>query len=159
MWNPKDPHSDDRPSQFDEMAREAGEERFEQAIQGEQVESEYDFPSDILADEIARNVIPIQVITLDLTNAGSLLIPTPGRGFTMFDYNGTDANRVPLQQALVNVYINKSDASDNNAWPLKYNRGFRGTFSKLFLQWSAQGNVSVNILIFKSRFDPWMADG
>lgn len=122
-------------------------------------ESEYDIPSNEIQDMIERAVAPIKVITnqINLASAGTLALPSEiGYGFAMYAVS-TSTGRKYID-ALINVNVNQADNTQlSSIFPCKSGRGFRGAFSKLFLQWAADtsGTYTVYFIIFKSRQYPW----
>lgn len=133
--------------------------RFVTPRQGEQFPSEYDFPSDLLTDLQGRDVAPLVIYTLDLSSAGSKDIHVPGRGFVPYFYQTASAIKTRQTAGLITTYVNQRDASNPAfAHPSKYNRGFRGSFSRLYLTWAAQAGTSVDFLIHRSDLTPWMTD-
>ncbi len=135
--------------------------RFTTPRQGEQFSSEYDFPSDLLQDLQGRDIEPVSVTNINLATAGSLLLTIRGRGFVPYFYLTTTAttNKAREPAGLVTVYVNQADSSNSTlAVPAKHNRGFRGSFFQVFITWAAQANTSVDFVIHKSKFTPWMTD-
>lgn len=133
--------------------------RFNPAVQGEQVASEYDIPSEEIHDILNRGVSPIKVFTeaqINLAAAGTLVIDEPGYGFVWF---AQTAAGVKYSEGLINVFINKRDSTElTSRFPSKPNRGYAGGFSRLFLQWpaDASGVYKVVFYVFKSRQYPWI---
>jgi len=132
--------------------------RFVEPISGDEVRSEYDIESDLIGDEELRNVSPIETRTFALNPPQDILINAAGRGFVCFFWNGTKNQQFPVNDSFVNVYINK-DYKDGIPYPAKYGRGFRGTFSKLLISNPQSQTAFCTVIIFKSRFDPWMFNG
>lgn len=133
--------------------------RFQAPVQGKQFQSEYDIPSDLIADLIARDVQCVVVQTLNLATAGSFVLTTPGRGFVPYFWATSSSNKQRVLNGLVSVFIGtEAPTGFEDAFPAKHNRGFRGTFSKLYLSWNAQANTSVDFIIHRSKRTPWMTD-
>lgn len=132
--------------------------RFNGSIQGEDFSSEYDLPSDEIADIQNRGVGPIRVITsISLAAAGTLLLNEVGHGFALYAQDAVTG--AIYTEAFINCYVNAGDASDpSRNFPLKCGRGFVGNFQKLFLSWpiDSSGTYSVSLVIFKSRNFPWI---
>lgn len=134
--------------------------RFVTPKQGEQFASEYDFPTDELTDLQGRDIAPVFVISQNLAVAGTLALPNlPGRGFVPYFFVTGTVQKQRQPGGLLTVYVNQLDSSQSalgvNA---KHNRGFRGSFAQLFLSWPAQPGVSVDLVIHRSKFLPWMTD-
>jgi len=132
--------------------------RFNQPSQGEQVQSEYDFDSSLIADALARGIAPFVVTTLDLSVAGSRTLNIPGRGFVAYYFQTNTVNDARASSGLITIAINNDGSEKSQLWQAKYNRGFRGSFSTLNLNWLAQSNTSARFIIFKSNQTPWMTD-
>jgi hypothetical protein len=128
--------------------------RFQQTLQGEAVESEYDFDSDDVNDAYMRNVLPFSVINLDLsvarTNQEFII---PGRAIQYFDYTTSDASKAPVGTSLITISLN-----DNNddKFPMRYKRGYNGTFSRLYISNTAQAGLSADLVLLRSKRIPYM---
>ena len=131
--------------------------RFEVSRQGEQFESEYDIASDEIADIQNRGVAPVKIITpINLSIAGQISINESGYGFVLYV---TDSNGADYPEGFSNVFINQQDASDPVAnFPAKHNRGFIGSFTRLFLSWPGDvtAEYTATLVIFKSKNMPWI---
>jgi len=136
------------------------DQRFKTPRQGEQVHSEYDIPSDEIQDLNSRDVGPLVVTTIPLDSAGSMWLNTPGRAFVPYFFVENDTIKTRVKNGVCTVYVNQEDASNPSlGYPCKHNRGFRGSFSQVFITWPAQSNVSMDFVILKSEYTPWMTDG
>lgn len=131
--------------------------RFNGQIQGDQFQSEYDIPSDEVADIQNRGVGPVRVYTnINLAVAGSLNVPEIGHGFALYVQNV--ATGAIYTEAFINCYVNAKDASDSSRnFPLKCGRGFVGSFQNLYLTWPADTSATytVSLVIYKSKLYPW----
>lgn len=134
--------------------------RFIKPVQGAQFPSEYDADSSMLADLIGRDVSAIAVRTLNLAVAGSIAIELPCRGFVPYFWVTDSLNKTRQPDGLVSVYIGTTqpNATIDQPFPAKHNRGFRGTFTKCYITWLAQTNTSVDLVFHKSCRTPWMTD-
>lgn len=86
---------------------------------------------------------------------GLFRLPQYGRGVNGFGFTTATAltTRTVAPSAMIQVGISKADNS--NIWFLKHNRGFRGEFTDLWLNWAAQAGNSMDLYIF--RYDDIMA--
>lgn len=135
------------------------ERRFETPRQGEQFQSEYDFDSSLLVDLNQRDIAPLFVVTLNLANAGSQLFNIPGRAFVPYFWNTGTTNKTRNTAGFVTAYVNAQDGSNSNvALTCKHNRGYRGSYSSMFISWTAQPGVSVDLVFHRSKCTPWMTD-
>lgn len=133
--------------------------RFQTPVQGKQYPSEYDIPSDLLADLLARDVATVVVQTLNLATAGTFVLTTPGRGFVPYFWRTSSSNKARVATGIISVFIGtEAPTGFEDSFPAKHNRGFRGTFSKLYLSWNAQSDTSVDFVIHRSKRTPWMTD-
>ena len=116
----------------------------------------YNFEGSLLQDEIARNQSVINVVTQDLSVASvagnslfsnNSLIVTTGRAFALYTYTTGDPTKTIVQDTLVNIRINKDLVETQ--FPCKHQRGFRGDFFQLFLNWPAQANITFDLVIYK----------
>lgn len=106
----------------------------------------YSYESAELQNLIQSNNKPLTVISLDLSLAtSSKIINLAGRGFSLYGYVTGDATKTVVKDFLVNVRLNQDVAQ--NEYPGKHQRGFRGDFFRLYLNWPAQVNVSVDLVI------------
>ncbi len=137
-----------------------GYKRFQAPVQGQQFGSEYDLASEMLIDLNQRGIAPLQVVTLNLASAGTVLLANPGRAFVAYFYQTGSAIKTQVTNGLVTCFINESNDSNSMvAFPTKHNRGFHGSFSQLFLKWGSQPGVSVDLVILRSKRIPWMTTG
>lgn len=129
--------------------------RFVQPVMGEVYDSEYDFPSDELADLNLRSPSPVSVGNkISLNTAGTLYIADSGEGFVFYGFNDADGSKAP--EAFCQVCPSQNNNGDPAVtFPGKTGRGFRGSFTGLFLNWPSQVGVSMHFYIFKSRKYPW----
>lgn len=126
----------------------------------------YQMPSEDLQNLQQQNPDVLYVQTLDLSVARPLTDPleinTPGRAITLLGYSlsgvyapQTNVGTEPSEPGVfVSCRINFN--REENAYPLKHNRGFRGNFTKLFLTWPAQANMGAKIIIFRYDATPWV---
>lgn len=136
------------------------EKRFQTPPQGNQYPSEYDFGSDLLIDLNQRDIAPLTVITLNLATSGSKHIKFPGRAFVPYFWQTGTANKTRATAGFVTTYVNGQDATNPNiGLTCKHNRGYRGTYSQLYITWTAQPGISVDLVFLKSKTTPWMTDG
>lgn len=136
-----------------------GYKRFIKPDEGKEYPSEYDIPSDVIYDPIQRGTQPLVVVTIDMSVAGTRLLPIPGRAFVPYFWATNSTNKQRVLSGLVNVAINASDdGAAETLWPGKYNRGFRGSFTQLYLSWNAQSNTTLDFVILRSCYTPWMTD-
>ena len=127
--------------------------RFERPIEGQEFESEYDFPSSEIQDLIGRCPVPVSVIKIDLGTAGTRQITEPGEGFSLFAFDTAGAKAT---EAFIKVGVSMRDTSDSSrCFPLKTSRGFVGSFPFLALEWSAQAGLVGYLIIHKSKKMPW----
>jgi len=110
---------------------------------------------------------PDVIFTKDLdlsvaqTVGDPLIIPIVGRGVVIMGYSlaskynptANTGTEVAEPSAFVSCRVNGNDPS--KAYPLKHNRGFRGSFNQLFLSWPAQTNVGAKLIIFKADLMPY----
>ena len=84
---------------------------------------------------------------------------SPGAPLSPISYTTGSAQQTRVTGGLVTVYVNQQDGS-NPAFALdcKHNRGFRGSYSQLFLSWKAQANTTLNFVMLRSCLTPWMTD-
>lgn len=128
--------------------------RFETPMTTQQVFSPYDIPDALIQDMISRNVRPFSVQTIDLTNAGSMKIQTPGFHFVIYGHNNTP-NKAVNTTAYVEVWWgNTKNAA--KGFPAKHARGFSGIFSELFIEWPAQIGVFADIVVLTGMNEPWI---
>jgi hypothetical protein len=120
----------------------------------------YNFEGQEIQDLTQSNPMPIYVQTIDLsvaqTVASPLLVNIPGRGFNIYGF--TTGTATKSQQTNVFVNVRLIDDKIENQFPAKHNRGYRGDFTKLYLNWPAQGASSIDLIIFKFDDDPWQMD-
>lgn len=131
--------------------------RFKKPIEGVAYESEYDISSETIQDPITRDTSPFVVTTIDVSVAGTRILNVPGRAFVPYFYDPTTANKARVDTGFVNVYLNVNYA-EGIAFPAKHNRGYRGSFTQLFLSWPAQANTALDFVVLRSKFTPWMTD-
>ena len=144
--------------------------RFEEPIQGKYTPSEYDIDTPTLADEIARNVTPVNVVTIpwDGSTAQTVMHPIygscyqvdvniPARGFrTEFYATGPQKPKDPSAFGFI-CFGDGQDSSLN--FPAKVGRGFRGTFVKLRVLWPVANAISgsfLDLILFNSKCLPYM---
>lgn len=133
--------------------------RFIKPNEGQQYESEYDISSPIIYDPIERGTQPLSVVTIDLSSAGSRQINVPGRAFVAYYFQTNTTNRARQLTGLIQVAVNQTGQNDpSQIFPAKFNRGFRGSFTQLNLSWGAQANTSVDFVVLRSKYTPWMTD-
>lgn len=134
--------------------------RFRAVDQGSQFRSEYDFPTDLLIDLNQRDIGPLFVQTLNLATAGTLqLLNTAGRALVPYFWNTGTANKTRAPAGFITTYINQQDSQNPQfALTMKHNRGYRGSFAQLYISWTAQPGVSVDLVILRSKMTPWMTD-
>lgn len=144
-----------RGKNFDQFSPDA---RFQQDDQGSDFVSEYDFSSQEIGDNVKRNLGEVYVQNFDLSVAqdAPIEINTPGRGFVVYGFTTASAVKTREQDILVNVNIN---TQEGKPFPAKHDRGFVGTFQKLFLTWPAQAGKSFTLVVHKSWRIPWQLDG
>jgi len=130
--------------------------------------SRYPIEGAELQDLIQRQPDVAYTQVLDLGTAQTpqspLEVPVPGRvavihGFlTANAYNpATNTGQEPAEiSAFVQCRMNIDRAE--NAVFMRHNRGYRGTFNKLFLSWPAQAGVSARLTVLKYDSTPWMED-
>lgn len=134
--------------------------RFEAARQGAQYPSEYDFDTSLLNDLNSRDIAPLKVVTLSLATAGSQFFAEPGRAFVPYFFTTGSSTKARVTGGFVTCYVNQTDANNTNfALTAKHNRGYRGSYSQMYITWTAQAGVSVDLVFLKSRATPWMTDG
>ena len=129
--------------------------RFQIPERAGQIVSPYDIDSNLLQDLAQRQLQVMDVITISLAVAGTQLINKPGYGFVFFGHDGDDIKTVNTQ-TLVNVWINQQTANTPVGYPAKHARGYFGPFGQLFLQWPAQTDAYVDLIIFKNFERPWI---
>lgn len=112
-------------------------------IPAEQSQGKWITGYELMGDELQTlnsqnpDVVYTQILSLATAQATSLEVNVPGRAFTLYGYpaNGqynpvTNVGTEPKDPGVfVECRVNY-DRSEN-AFPLKHNRGFRGTFNKL----------------------------
>lgn len=115
----------------------------------------YNYEAAELQNLIQINNKPLTVLSFDLSTAQSISkeINIPGRGFAVYGYTTGDATKTIVQDILVNVRINKDLAETQ--YPAKHQRGYRGDFFKLFLQWPAQASTSFDLVIHNFDDRQW----
>lgn len=129
--------------------------RFRRPQEGRQVENPYDLPSEILQDQIQRNIAPVFVMTLNLTTAGSQVIGAPGMALVLYGHDGSNTKTVNTT-AFCNAFFDGMDAARDTGFPMKHARGFRGPFSKVVLSWPAQNGVYVDVVVHRYKGIPWI---
>lgn len=127
--------------------------------------SEYEMLGPDLQNLQQQDLQVCGVVTLDLSVATTpnapFLVNIPGRacyllGALTANLYNPDTNLgldVYEPSAFVNCRVNSNQAQ--NAIPLKHNRGFIGSFLRLYLSWPAQEGVSAKIVVLKSERLPW----
>ena len=137
------------------------ENRFQTPSRSGQVVSPYDQDSALFQDLDQRATQVTYTQTINLSEAGSLLIPVSGYHFCCYGHDGQD-NKTVDTTVLLNAYINQqSDAGGPNAaFPAKHGRGYSGPFAKIFFTWPAQENSGqpryADIVIYKGANQPWI---
>lgn len=139
--------------------------RFEGADNFSEYVNRYDMSSPLIQDLAQRDIKPFTKLTLNLGTLRSiddpLEIAQPGRGFVI--YGMTTATATGLKTvsptAIVNVNLNRrSNSGDTSGqWSAKHNRGYRGDFERLFLDWPAQDGISCELYIFRFDEVPYMS--
>lgn len=139
--------------------RYGGDPRFQQDQQGSDFVSEYDISTQELGDDIKRNlgVVFVQSFDLSVAQTSPLEVNVPGRSFVPYGFTTASAVQTREEDILVNVNINAQN--NGNPLPCKHNRGFIGSFQKLYLTWPAQNGKSFNLVIHRSIRIPWQLDG
>ncbi len=120
--------------------------------------SEYDIPSDEIQDLISRQpeTCSIKIIPIGVA-AGTLVLKEPGFGFVMWGFK-TSTN-AKYSEAFSNVSVNSDGSDPSKIFPSKTGRGYRGSFTELYLSWPVDPNSALNsayFIIFKSRKMPFM---
>ena len=139
--------------------------RFQGADNFGQFENRYDMSSPLIQDLAQRDIKPFHKITIDLSVARGIDDPyeiaLPGRGFVLY---GVTAETIATTKAvaagaLVNVNVNRrSNSGDTSGqWSAKHNRGYRGDFERLFLDWPAQSSTYAEFYIFRFDEVPYMS--
>ena len=131
--------------------------RFVKPIEGVAYQSEYDMDSAVIQDPITRDTAPLIVTTIDVSVAGTKILNIPGRAFVPYFFDLSSTNKERVDAGFVNVYMNTVYA-EGIPFPAKHNRGYRGSFTQLFLSWPAQANTAVDFVILRSKYTPWMTD-
>lgn len=111
----------------------------------------------MLIDLNQRDIQPLRVVTLDLSVAGFKSFNTPGRAFVPYFFVTGTTNKVQAPGGLVTVYVNEENSNNTNvALSCKHNRGYRGSYSRMYITWAAQPGVSVDLVFLRSKRTPWM---
>ena len=139
--------------------------RFQGADNFSDFENRYDMSSPLIQDLAQRDIKPFHKFTLDLTVAQPITNPfeinLPGRGFVLFGVTSDTISGIKSvsSTALVNVNLNRrSNSSDiSGQWTAKHNRGYRGDFERLFLDWPAQSGVNAEFYVFRFDEVPYMS--
>lgn len=129
-----------------------------------QFENPYDIPSDLLQDLIQRKLQPYKVTTIDLSVAGTLELNVPGYAIVQYGFETSQASvRTVDTTSFMQMFLEENvpgDAStgipSETGFPLKHSRGYRGPFTKVFLWWPAQNDVSCDIVVHRYMDMPWV---
>lgn len=133
--------------------RARGENRFEQGPWPQEIKSPLDIPNALINDAIARGIAPFIVETVNLSTAGSKIINYPGTHVVIYGHDNS-ANKAINTTAFMSMWWGDTKKG-SNGFPLKHARGFSAPFGSLYLEWPAQNNVWVDIVVFNSIFQPW----
>lgn len=128
--------------------------------------SEYDIEGAELQNLTQQNPEVLYSLRLDLSiarnvNSDPLEINVPGRGVTIFGYSSSSAftastnTGIEVSEPAVFVVARVNVNLPSNSFHMKHNRGFRGTFNKLYLGWPAQANMEARLVIFKADLEPY----
>lgn len=141
------------------MFQKQNYQRFIKPVEGEVFDSEYDIASAVIQDPITRDTSPLVVTTIDLSVAGNRNLKIPGRAFVGYFFDNQSVNKERVVTGFVGVFINSNNTQPAVVpFPAKHNRGYRGSFTELYIEWPAQANVSVDFVILRSKYTPWMTD-
>lgn len=126
--------------------------------------SGYDFSGEEIQNLVQQNpeVIYTQILDLSVAQATPLEINVPGHAVVIYGINAANVydptTNLGLEQvepsAMVACYINQF--SPSRLLPLKHNRGYQGTFGKVYLTWPAQTLTSARLVIFRYDGQPWI---
>lgn len=137
------------------------------ADNGHKFITEYDIEGEELQTLQGQNPDVIYTQVLDLTTAQPVTNPievaVSGRAAVIYGYaSGSAYNQVantgvevtePSAFCIARINFNR----EQNSMHFKHNRGFRGSFNKLFLSWPAQANVKALLVVFKADAQPWIS--
>lgn len=128
--------------------------RFQQGPWPEQVRNPLDINDPVIQDMISRAPKPYHVENINLSVAGSKQILVPGFHVVMYGYQTNSAIKAVNTQAFMDMYwgINKS----GTPFPAKHARGMSAPFQGLWLEWPAQANVSVDLVIWHGMYRPYI---
>ena len=132
--------------------------RHETPTPGDPFKSEYDISSQEIDDLVKRAPIPVNIFTVNLDAAGTLIINDPGYGFVVYGFKRLDGSKYAA--AFVQIAVDQIDtlSDPSRVFPAKGGRGFYGFFSKLAVSWPTDPNGpgnSAQIVVFKSKQYPW----
>ncbi len=133
--------------------RAKGDSRQDNSGWPQQVKSPLDIPNALINDAIARGIAPFIVETVNLSTAGSKVINYPGTHVVIYGHDGS-TNKAVNTTAYMQMWWGDTKKG-SNGFPLKHARGFSSPFGSLYLEWPAQANVYVDIVVFNSIFQPW----
>lgn len=148
--------------------REYSEERFSIPSRFLKYVSRFLFSSDEIQDLEQNNYPVTYTEILDLSVAQSFsnpkVINVPGRAVVIYGVTSatvydpvanTGAETVDTTVMVFCRFTRESQDTRSNAAVLKHNRGVRGDFTKLYLSWPAQANLSARLKIIKFDETPW----
>ncbi len=117
----------------------------------------YDIQGEMIQDLLQRKpeLFYVETFVLDTaqTAANPKILSVPGRGFVFYAYTTGDTTKAESPETFIGTRINQNSASSE--FPAKHGRGYRGDLVKLFLNWPAQANTSVDFIIFKFDARPF----
>lgn len=129
--------------------------RFQTPNSQKDIASPYDHDSALFQDLEQRGIMPVYVETLNLSTAGGKFINVSGFHFVLYGHTNVAIKTIDTT-AYASVWINQKTPQGNNPFPAKHARGFSGPFAFLYLEWPAQNNVYVDVVIFKGSQKPWI---
>lgn len=134
--------------------------RFQQDQMGPQYVSEYDLSSQEIGDNSKRNIGEIWTQTFDLSVAqvAPIELLIPGRSFVPYGFTTATLLTTRTRVSDILVFVGIGSISEK-PFPAKHNRGYVGSFTKLYLTWPAQANNSFDFVIHRSIRIPWQVDG
>lgn len=143
------------------IEKKADSQQFTKPDEGDFNPTGYDYDSSGLFAMDQKRQQPHAVFTFNLANlpvdpltgttASFLELREPGYGFVAYVYATSDVLKVPIS-GLITVGVQDKQYTP---MPIRSGRGYRGPFTRLYLNWAVQANNSVDIIIYKFQQAPY----